>query len=98
MTDDLKPQDLTEENFGLWRRHPATKAFMQYLNDYAQTLADGHMNRWLEGKTERELEAEACGRVLTLREITALEYSDIKNQYPDPIDEEDIDNAGQITE
>lgn len=76
MTDDLKPQDLTEDNFGAWRRHPATKAFMQYLDDYAIKLADGHMNRWLSGETEPEKEAEAVGRVLTLREIIALEYQD----------------------
>lgn len=96
MTDSLKPQDLTEDNFGSWRRHPATKAFMQFLEDYAQTLADGHMNRWLGGKTEPDLEAEARGRVLTLREIVALEYNDIIERYQN--DEDKIKNAGQTTE
>lgn len=96
MTENIKPQDLTEDNFGSWRRHPATKAFMQYLDDYATRLADGHMNRWLEGKTDPEMEAEACGRVLTLREIIALEYDDINSTYQK--DGDDIEDEGQITE
>lgn len=97
MTTDFDPRDLTEDSFANWRRHPATKAFMAYLADYAAALERDHLQRWKQGVIEPDTEAEARGRVATVTEIIDLRYQSIEDFYSEPNEDSDID-AGQDTD
>jgi hypothetical protein len=94
---DLDPRLMTEETFGLWRNHPATRAFMQYLADYADALEAAHMRDWRGGTVDPSTDAEARGRVLTLYEMTELSYASISSFYTETEKDTEID-AGQDTE
>jgi hypothetical protein len=97
VTIDIAPCDLTEESFAVWRNHPATKAFMAYLADYAAALERDHVERWKQGPADADLEAEARGRVLTLQEIGDLRHDNIDKFYHQQNEENDPDE-GQNSE
>lgn len=83
MIDTFDPRDLTEDSFVNWRRHPATKAFMAYLADYAAVLERDHLQRWKQGANDPDMEAEARGRVATLTELIDLQHASIEQFYND---------------
>jgi hypothetical protein len=94
MTIDIAPCDLSEESFAVWRNHPATKAFIAYLADYAAALERDHVERWKQGgAADADLEAEARGRVLTLHEIVDLRHDNIDKFYHQETEENDPDEG-----
>jgi hypothetical protein len=72
--------ELSEQDYNLWRHHPITAAYLQYLSDQieafriaaADLLEEGHLNP--QAETLR-------GRLLMLRELQTLSLDHIKNFY-----------------
>jgi hypothetical protein len=97
-TEEFNPRDITEELFSLWRIHPATKAFMTYLADYAEALERGHIDRWKRGETDPDYEAESRGRVLTITEIIDLRHEHLVAFYQNESNEMDTDEGQSNSE
>lgn len=84
----LKVNGITEQDFINWRLNPVTKAVNKFLQDYAKELVVAHGERWLEGPTDDDYEAETRGRVLTHKELATLQFRHILTFYTEPEDEE----------
>ena len=90
MTDDhiQAVLGLTEADFNSWKPHPATKAFRQYLTDFAAAIERDHLMRWRAGEMDDRTEHEGMGRVKVLEEMATLEFSHIAVFYEEPKQEE----------
>lgn len=80
---------ITEADFQSWKHNPVTKMFRQYLADFAEALERGHNMRWRAGQLKDSVEYEAAGRVATLEEMAALEFSHIATFYQEPEQQEE---------
>jgi len=74
---------LSEEAYRTWRRHPATKAWRQFLKDRAEELRESHLQRWEQGKPDSDLEAECRGRVNEISDVLDIEFAHIEEFYRD---------------
>lgn len=88
---------ITISEFAAWKHHPVTVEFMQYLKDVRLSLQDdlveGHFTRGSTDETA-QLTADAIGRCKLLRDLSAIEYTDILKFYD--IDIEEGNNDGGI--
>lgn len=93
---------ISEADFNSWKHNPVTKVFREYLLHYAAELERGHLIRWKSGKTEQGLEDEAAGRILTLEEMSALEFESMYEFYQETEQQEENettdlrDPAGEV--
>lgn len=76
-----EPVKLSSEDYALWRHHPVSKVFLQFMSDYANTLEREALDRWRSGTLKLIDEQEMRGRVLTLRELTELPLEAVKAFY-----------------
>src|SRR5215208_1155874 len=94
LPQELRPI-LSLDSFHAWKVHPLTVAFRHYLKDFTEVLRADHLTRWEAGQQlDGDLEAEARGRIATLKEIAGLEYLHVAQFYglellPDPDTEEE---------
>lgn len=84
---------ITEADFQRWKHHPATKAFMRYLLDYEQQLAEEAVT--LLRNTPAAPDAFRLGyfqgEVNAYRSIIELEFQKMVEFYP--IAEEESDES-----
>lgn len=71
----------SEQDFQLWRHHPVSEVFLQYLRDYAGVLEREMMDRWKSGAVRLIDEQEARGRVVACIEVADLPYESIREFY-----------------
>jgi hypothetical protein len=73
---------ITKEQFGIWKSHPATQFFFQFLEDRKINITSLFMDAWMEGSAEFEKNSDLYrGRILELLEITDLAHDTIVNFY-----------------
>lgn len=60
-----------------------TKWLHQYLSDYGDSLAKGHLDRWLAGTVDPGYEADARSRAVAVAEIVTLEFGSVAQFYAD---------------
>jgi len=75
------PVSFAAEDYALWRHHPVTKVFLQYVNDFALVLEREAIDRWRAGSLRLIDEQEMRGRVVTLRELAELPFEAISMFY-----------------
>jgi hypothetical protein len=81
---------LTSEDYALWRHHPVTKVFLKYVEDFSVALEREAVDRWISGALKLIDEQEMRGRIMTLREISELPLSAIREFYKE---EDETENA-----
>lgn len=90
--------ELSQMQWGLWKRHPATRALMAFLRQYQAKLRLEHLDRWERegGALNPVFEAEAKGRVLVCEDILTLDVNALRRGFElDPVGEpQDGDDAG----
>lgn len=67
--------------FNLWKHHPVTKVFMQYLRDYAEVVKNAAVEDWMGGRMQLSTEQEMRTRLLMISEITEIELESIERFY-----------------
>ena len=70
--------DLTPDQFQLWRHHPVSKVFLQWVQDWAAAAEAQEMRRWISGFGVLE---EARGRILACRDMTEATLDSIRQFY-----------------
>ena len=74
--------EVTKEQFGEWRNHPATQFFRQFLKDRAKALGENAHESWLNSPEMFARDsAEARARILELIEIENVSFSQIETFY-----------------
>ena len=71
---------LTAEQVNLWRHHPVSRVWLQWVNDYADALEKRVTAEWLSGKPLESM-SEARGRILACREMAASGVEAIRQFY-----------------
>lgn len=81
---------ITEADFHLWKHHPATKAFMRYLLDYEQQLAEEAVTflRNTPVAPDPFKSGQFQGEVNAYRTIIELEFAKMVEFYPIAEEEE----------
>lgn len=79
--DNPHLKELDSQSFQLWRRHPATEAFLRYLKDQADNYRLGHLLAWEAGRPDPEVEAERRGRILMIEDLLTLDVDAMKRLY-----------------
>lgn len=80
--------EISPQQFQLWRHHPLTAVFLQFLADYRVSLADVVMMRWLAGNGSLQQQEETRGQIRALDDIQVLGVHSIKRFYGLPVDGE----------
>jgi hypothetical protein len=63
-------QELTAEQWGLWRRHPVTELVLdRYFDDFLADMERRMMAAWLDGKLTLHVELDARGYFHGLRHM-----------------------------
>jgi hypothetical protein len=84
---------ITKEQYAEWRHHPATKFFLQFLEDRKQQLTEFGMECWIKGNASFDAEGPVIrGRILELLEVETLTHEAIVNFYKEK------DSGTEITE
>ena len=78
--------NITKEQFGEWRQHPATQFFLRYLADWRSDLERGQFNFWLDGG---QLSDAIRGQINLVKDIEDLHFDAIQKFY------EERYNAGE---
>lgn len=73
--------DLTESDFQVWKHHPVSKVYLQYLADYRKMLLRELLTRWEAGALTLDTEKEIRGRTLTLADLVELQFASIQKFY-----------------
>ena len=73
--------DIRETDFQLWRHHPVTALFLQYLRDYREVLRREALDRWEAGALNLVDQQEMRGRVMTCAEMADLPFEAIRSFY-----------------
>jgi hypothetical protein len=81
MPEDVPIIPISVEDYNLWRHHPVSKIFLKYLSDYADALEREGLERWRAGTIRLVDEQEMRGRVLTIREMSELQFEAISVFY-----------------
>ena len=72
--------ELTPEQWAMWRQHPVTRVFHQFLRDYQQTVQQAVLGQWAKGASLAD-EREARGRWLAAGEMVELSLDAVKKAY-----------------
>ena len=70
--------ELTPDQFNLWRHHPVSRVFLQWIQDWADRAGDKALALWLEGSP---LPDEIRGRILACREVSGAHVEQIRQFY-----------------
>jgi hypothetical protein len=71
-------QELSPDQFGLWRRHPVTELVLdQWIDDFLATMETGIMQAWLAGTLSLQVEQDARGYIHSLRHLQRLKLADL---------------------
>lgn len=73
--------DIAQQDYQRWRHHPVSAVVLRYLDDYANTLVSGVVDAFLEGSLIKGAHDEARGRVKLCRELSTLSWSEIRQFY-----------------
>lgn len=73
--------DLTETDYNMWRHHPVTMAYLDFLRDYREMLLKDTMSLWEGGTLKLADEQERRGRVLACSEMAELPFEAIRQFY-----------------
>ncbi len=84
---------ITEDQYAIWKHHPVSLAMFQYYRDYVSVLQRELIERWKSGALLSQDEQEMRGRVNTLEEIVDQPYEVMKTFYAYPEANEDYDAA-----
>lgn len=76
-----RPIGISESDYQLWRHHPVSKVFLQYIQDYRDTLKREAVDRWESGALKLVDEQEMRGRVLVCSEMADLSFESIRSFY-----------------
>lgn len=83
---------LTEGDFQVWKHHPVSKLYLQYLADYRAMLLRELLERWEAGAITLDTEKEIRGRTLTLADLVELQFASIQKFY------QEEDNEGTVAQ
>lgn len=72
---------VTESDYQLWRHHPITKIYLQFIADFGATLEREAMERWRVGSLKLVDEQEIRGRVVACTEMAELSFESIRSFY-----------------
>lgn len=72
--------DLSPDQVNLWRHHPVSKVFLQWVSDYADQLERASMAQWLSGGSLEGM-GERRGRILACRETATAGIDAIRKFY-----------------
>ena len=74
--------NVNKEQFNLWKHDPATKLFLQFLQDKRKYLIDFAAEQWVGGSdTFAQMNQTVRGQVVELGEIAELEFGTIEAFY-----------------
>lgn len=65
----------------MWKQHPVTVLFRQYLEDCCDQMRKNHLARWEFGDMIADVEVGEKARLQILREIITLDAEHINNFY-----------------
>lgn len=82
---------IAESDYQEWKHHPVSKVFLKYLADYREALLKTHVMEWEAGKLDEVRDLEMRGRVLTLADLTELQFASIEHFYVTPEEEADAE-------
>ena len=74
-------EELTAEQWALWRHHPVSALVLAFLRDRAGTLEREMLGRWKAGQCRLSDEMEARGRVMELQEVADLSLDAMRTFY-----------------
>ena len=92
---DIEVLGIKEADFQSWKHHPVTKAYMQWMTDYAKALREERSLR-LDGSMESPdpyLLGEFKGRINTLTEAAGGEFHHIATFYQEPDKDQETNAA-----
>ena len=81
MTEQSALNQISAEDYAMWRHHPVSKIVIQYITDFAAVLEREALDRWRSGSLRFTDEQEMRGRVLTCKELAELPFEAIKAFY-----------------
>jgi len=73
-------QRLNSQTFEEWKNHPLTQAYLAFLRDQSQQLAD----QWSAGQ---EMDLRHQTKAMLCKELSSLEWSDYATFYSIPVAE-----------
>lgn len=73
--------EIAEADYKLWRHHPVTKVWLQYIVDYSGVLEREAIARWKSGVLKLTEEQEMRGRVMACLEMADLSFESIRSFY-----------------
>lgn len=82
------------QEYNIWKHHPVTKMFMQFLNDQRDAQLKYLLAAWEDGALTLMDEKEIRGRTALMKELTELEYSAIQAFYGVEPDAAEVDTDG----
>lgn len=87
--------EMKEVEFNLWRHHPVTAAFLQFLRDQADSIRLVALATWEAGKlTEKhDLLCSLQGEAMAFEHLSTVTLSDICDSYRQEGTEELTDGA-----
>jgi hypothetical protein len=77
----LKVTDIHPDQFGAWRAHPVTVFMFDFYKAKAEAFEATLVERWRAGNLKLVDEQEGRGRVMTLTEITEINWNSILSFY-----------------
>ena len=80
-------RDLATSQFQAWRHHPVSRAVLQFLEDYRDSLRLAALDAFEGGELTAMQEHEARGRMLMCAEIVGLHWENVLLFYgivPEP--------------
>jgi hypothetical protein len=89
---------ISEGDFQVWKHHPVSKLYLQYLADYRTMLLRDLLARWEAGALTLETEKEIRGRTITLAELVELKFASIETFYQTSEEENETASAQIIPE
>ena len=74
-------EELTEQEYQAWKRHPVSELLFKFLADKSADYRQGFMDRWEADSIDPKEEAEFKHRIRICEELAVLKLSDIKTFY-----------------
>lgn len=81
MSEAQSSLGITTDEFNLWRHHPVSKIFFQYLSDWGVQLGKATLDDWISGALVLSEEQQRRGRLIAIAEIEALTQESIRHFY-----------------
>ena len=85
---------ITEADYQLWKHHPVTKWFRQYLNDFRGYAIAETNAEWLNGDLKLDTAEGNRAQIKMLQEMAELEFGDVADFY-DGVDQQGINSDAE---